>query len=278
MPIAPYREGSPMRLLLLIALLPFALAAPAYAELNAYYRGVERKTGKDVPATAEFSIEPGRIAVILKGSRDSRMLFFEKEGVLRIVDDSGKTYFDMRQGSSHASPTAAPDMAAEMEKQMAQLPPEQRKMAEGMMQKAMVSGKSASPSEYVWTKEKAKVLGYECTKVEVMQGGTKRAEYWGSPSGDFKMSGPERTTMLAMQEYLRNFTIQVKPADSGEGGSRAFQWDTSVDGYPLISRCFDSGKMTLELTLEKFDRKPLDESLFAVPTEYKEFKMPALGE
>src|SRR6266852_2438754 len=119
-----------MRRLLLIALMQFGLAASADAELNTYYRGVERKSGKDVPATAQFSIEPGRVAMVMKGSRNSRMLFFEKDGLLRIVDDTGKTYFDMHRGSIHAPQPVGSDMAADLEKQMAQLPPEQRKMAE----------------------------------------------------------------------------------------------------------------------------------------------------
>ena len=70
-------------------------AAPASAQFNTYYSGTERKDGKSVPATAQFSVEKGRVAVVMKGSRSSRMLFLEKQGVLRVVDDGSKTYFHL---------------------------------------------------------------------------------------------------------------------------------------------------------------------------------------
>jgi hypothetical protein len=236
-------------------------AAPASAQFNTYYSGTERKDGKSVPATAQFSVEKGRVAVIMKGFRASRMLFLEKQGLLRVVDDATKSYFDLdRQAMENGGEMD------EMQKQLAKMPPEQRKMAEQMMQGAMGAAKPR-PTTYVWTKEKRTIKGYECTKVECMVGDEKRSEYWGTTSADFKMTPDERNSMLAMQGYLRSFMISVR---GGEGGSsRAFQWDTSVDGYPLVSRCFDHGDTTLDLNLETFDRKPLAKDLFEVPSGFK---------
>jgi hypothetical protein len=243
-------------------------AAPASAQFNTYYSGTERKDGKSVPATAQFSVEKGRVALIMKGSRSSRMLFLEKQGVLRVVDDGSKTYFDLDREATQnmASGGGAMD---QMQEQLAKMPPEQRKMAEQMMQGAMGKVKDRPPTTYVWTKEKQTIKGYECTKVECMVGDDKRSEYWGTTSADFKMTPDERNTMLAMQGYLRNFMIGVS-AGRGEGGSsRAFQWDTSVDGYPLVTRCFDHGDTTLDLRLQSSDRKPLDKDLFETPSGFK---------
>jgi len=245
-----------------IALALLFVAAPASAQFNTYYSGTERNDGRSVPATAQFSVEKGRVAVIMKGSRSSRMLFLEKEGVLRVVDDATKTYFDLDRQATQGG-----DPMDEMEKQLAQMPPEQRKMAEQMMQGTMGNAKP-KPTTYVWTKEKQTIKGYDCTKVEAMVGDEKRSEYWGTTSADFKMTPDERNTMLAMQGYLRSFIIRVKGGE-GDGSSRAFQWDTSVDGYPLVSRCFDHGDTTLDLRLESFDRKPLGKSLFEVPSGFK---------
>jgi hypothetical protein len=157
----------------------------------------------------------------------------------------------------------------EMQEQLAKMPPEQRKMAEQMMQGAMGRAKAQPHTTYVWTKEKQTIKGYECTKVEAMVGDEKRSEYWGTTSADFKMTPDERNTMLAMQGYLRNFMIGVSMGGGEGGSSRAFQWDTSVDGYPLITRCFDHGDTTLDLRLESSDRKPLTKDLFEVPSGFK---------
>ena len=49
-------------------------------------RSRSRTRPEEGPATAQFSVEEGRVAMIMKGARSSRMLFLEKEQVLRIVD------------------------------------------------------------------------------------------------------------------------------------------------------------------------------------------------
>jgi hypothetical protein len=177
--------------------------------------------------------------------------------------------------------STAPDLTeslAELKKEIAKLPAEQREMAEKSLKETISSAEPPPPSEYVWTKETMKVLGYDCTKVEVMEGGAKHAEYWGTPSKDFKLSDPERQTMLAMQEYLRHFTLNVRPAGADEGGIRAFQWDTSVDGFPLISRCFHKSKVVFDVILQSFDRSPMATDLFDIPSDYKVFSVPMSGE
>lgn len=267
-----------MHRITLIALILLGTAGTSWAELSTYYRGVDRMTPSEVPATAQFSIEPGRGAFVMRSSRNVRMLFLEKEEVLRFVDDTGKTYFDMTKEWVQPAGEGQAEMAANLEQELAQLPPEQRDAARALVQKSLETMKTTSAaSEYVWTKETAKVLGYDCTKVEIMRSGEKRGEYWGTRSKDFQMSDAERKTMLAMQEYLRNFAIKVFPGASGGDAVRAFVWDTSVDGFPLISRCFDKGKMTLDLKAESSDRKALAKDLFQIPSDYKEFSIPVPG-
>ena len=91
------------------------------------------------------------------------------------------------------------------------------------------------------------------------------------------MSDAERQAMLAMQDYLRNYLIMVSPAGGENGEARAFQWDTSVDGYPVLSRCFRGDEMTLELQLKSVDRKALSKDLFEIPSGYKKQDIPGGG-
>ena len=253
-----------------VAIAAGAAAAPVRAQLNTYYKGMVREGGKDVPATAQFSLEPGRVAMILRGSTTRRMLFLENEQVLRLVDDSRGMFVDMGKVSGQAADLAA--RMAEVQKQLDQLPPEQRAMAQQMMQGTMGAMQQQPPDEYVWSTERKTISGYDATRVDVTQAGVKRAEYWGTKSADFRMSDAERKTMLAMQDYLRNYVLMVNPGGGGE--ARAFQWDTSVDGYPVLSRCFRDGQMTVELQLMSVDRKPLSGDLFAIPSSYTKQQMP----
>ena len=257
------------RACVIAALVAASSTVPARAQLNTYYQGKVREGGKDVPATAQFSLEPGRVAVIMRGATVRRMLFLESEQVLRLVDDSRRIYIDLGKASGTASDLAA--QLAEMQKQLDQLPPEQRAMAQQMMRSTM-GAMQQPPDRYVWSTDRRTIAGYDATRVDVMQGDEKKAEYWGTKSADFRMTDAERKTMLAMQEYLRNYLIIVNPAGGGE--ARAFQWDTSVDGYPVLSRCFKGGEMTLELQLESVDRKALSGDLFAIPSTYTKQEQP----
>jgi hypothetical protein len=203
------------------------------------------------------------------------MLYLESEHVLRLIDDTHGSYLDLGKASgpgSMASGVAA--QMAEMQKQLDKLPPEQRGMAQQMMQQAMGATQQA-PDQYVWSTEKKTISGYDATRVDVMQAGVKRAEYWGTTSADLKIAEGERNTILAMQDYLRNYLIMVTPTGGGE--ARAFEWDTSMDGYPVLTRCFNRGEMTLELQLQSVDRKALSGDLFAVPPTYAKQEMPAAG-
>lgn len=247
-----------------IVLVCCLLAAPAGAQLTTTYKGIQREGGKDSPISAQFSVEDGRVAMIMKGPHSARMLFDAKAQVLRIVSDDEKTYLDLDKKTG--GPGDPNSMLAAMQKQLEALPKEQRAMAEQMMKSAMGAGKQAPPLKYVWSTEKQKIAGYECTRVDGMRGADKITEYCGSTSSDFKMSSMERQTMLDMQGYLRNFTIMVQTSDDT---ARAFQWDTSTDGYPVLTRCYRNGSLTLELQLDSVNRTPLPASLFELPSGYK---------
>jgi hypothetical protein len=241
----------------LLALL--VIAAPASAELNAYYKGVDRRSGREVPATAQFSVDKAHVVLSMRGSTSWRMIFLAKEKLLRMVDDSGQKYFDVPEGGQTKA------MLLEAQKQLAELPPEQRKVAGQMMRQALTSAANAPPPEYLWTTKRQTVVGHECTRVDIKQAGKKKAEYWGTTSPAFKISADERKTVVAMQPYLGSSDITASTAGSAV---RAFQWDTSTEGYPLVMRCFEGDTTTVDLQIHSWDRKPLSKELFRIPYGY----------
>jgi hypothetical protein len=246
------------------------VAHPAAAQLTTTYAGTQTWGGKAIPATAQFSVEEGHVAAIMTGAREGRMVFDARAQVLHIISDADKTYIDIDKASGGmANPMQM------MEQQLAKMPPGQRAMAEQMMKSAMGAAPSPPPQlTYVWSTEKKKIAGYDCTRVDGMRGNDKVTEYCGSTSPDFKMSDLEHKTMLAMQAYLRNFMIAVKTADDG---SRAFQWDTDTDGYPVLTRCYTNGALTLDLTLQSVNHRPIPKELFEIPRDYKKTEMPTMS-
>jgi hypothetical protein len=253
----------------LITLALCAAAAPAGAQFTTTYTGIQRVGDKDYPATAVFAIENGRIAMLLTGAKHVRMLFDDKAQILRLVDEDSKQYVDLTKDSRAGMDPSG--QLAQMQKQLEALPKEQRAMAESMMKQAMAG--MSQPQEqmvYNWTTDKLKISGYDCTRVEGLKGQEKVTEYCGSTSDDFKLKDSERQTVLDMQGYLRNFLIMVRSDDQS---ARAFAWDTKTDGYPVLTRCFAQGKMTLELTLATVSRKGPSDDQFKVDG-FKKMEMP----
>lgn len=253
----------------LIMLALCAVAAPAGAQFTTTYTGVQRVNDKEYPATAVFAVENGRIAMLLSGAKHVRMLFDDKAQVLRLVDEDTKQYVDLtKDWQANMDPSG---QLAQMQKQLDAMPKEQRAMAESMMKQAMAGmAQSQEQLVYNWTTDKLKISGYDCTRVEGMRGTRKVTEYCGSTSDDFKLKDNERQTVLDMQGYLRNFLITVKSDDQS---ARAFAWDTKTDGYPVLTRCFDNGKITLDLTLATVTRKGPTDDLFKVDG-FKKMDMP----
>jgi hypothetical protein len=253
----------------LITLALCGAAAPVGAQFTTTYTGVQHVNDKDYPATAIFAIENGRIAMILTGVKHVRMLFDDKAQVLRLVDEDGKQYVDLTKDSRASMDPSG--QLAQMQKQLEAMPKEQRAMAEGMMKQAMAGMAQAQEQlVYNWTTDKLKISGYDCTRVEGIRGDQKVTEYCGSTSDDFKLKDSEHQTVLDMQGYLRNFLIMVKSDDQSV---RAFAWDTKTDGYPVLTRCFTNGKMTLELTLATVSRKGPTEDQFKIDG-FKKMEMP----
>jgi hypothetical protein len=263
-----------MRRSVLVAM-PLLIAAPAWAGFNAYYEGTVLDQGKTVPAQAQFSVEKGRVAAIMKGAKSYRMLFLEKDQVLRLVSDDDKTYVDLDKKTMESMHGDVNAEMAKVKEQMAKVPPEQQAMMEKMMGQAMHSAAVPPEDVYVQSQEHQTILGHDCTRVDVMQGSTKRAEYWGSTDDDFKMTKDERATILAMQSYLRNYLLQMQTGGDDGASMRAFRWDTGTDGFPLITRCLRGDQATLDLHLTASDKKDVEGDLFKTPSGYKKHDLAA---
>lgn len=244
-------------------LLLVAFAAPcANAALTTYFKGTVDENGKNVPATAAMSYSDDRVAMMMSSvTRHYRMIFQVKDDLLTIVDDGNKTYVDLQGGLGNA-------MDAQMKAQLDRMPPEQRKMAEQMMQnmRGMIAQKSV-PDEYVWTTDTETRGNYRCTWVTVMQGDVKRAAYCGTPSSDFTLSEKEHAAAVGFAHALGNSAILAR--DERGGQMRMFEWDNAKDGYPLVSRCFKGEQIILNLELDTFNRDKPPAELFDIPRNYR---------
>lgn len=261
-----------MRQFLIAAGILVLAASPAAADLNVVYKGTESFTGKEIPAEARYAVSDGRIAVVQLGSHRSRMLFLQKEGVLRVIDDEKKSYIDFDEAQLDQMHDTAAQARSQMDAAMEKMTPEQRKMMAGMMPKGMPgmgSAPATPPTTHVKSSETATIKGYLCTRVDIMRGDEKRAEYWGTMSKDLSIDDADLATMEGLHEFLGKLTDTMSPLTGKQGGgSQGFDWDAKEAGFPVVTRCFHGDKRVLDLTMDTFDRKPADASWFEVPKGY----------
>jgi hypothetical protein len=241
-----------------------ALAAPcAHAAFTSYFKGTVFEGGKYVPATGTMSYTDDRVAMGMSSVKHHYRMIFEVKGdLLTVVDDGNQTYVEMQGGVANA-------MDAAMKAQLDRMPPEQRKMAEQMMQNMRgMTAQRGVPDTYVWTTDTETRKGYKCTWVMVMQGNVKRAAYCGTISPDFVMTATERAGAVGFAHALGNSSILARDNERSSQ-MRMFEWNSEKDGYPLVSRCFNGDKIVLDLELDSFNHEKPPKELFDVPAGYR---------
>jgi hypothetical protein len=262
-----------------------ALAAlfvtPARADLNIVYGMVEKDGTKSTETTARWSMDATRVAVVVDGEDAARLLYDADTKVLRMVTDSKKRYFDLDEPMLNEFAATMADMRLQMEQQLASLPEGQRARAREMMAKVMGGmAEEVAPPEYLRMSETKTISGFQSTRYDVVRGGVKVGETWASTDGQLQLTAEEMATFLAMQEHLARFldTMLGFVKSMGANVSGAFRVDESVEGFPVKSVLLDGDTVTMETTLTKADREPIDAALFIVPKDYKkeEIKLPKM--
>jgi hypothetical protein len=172
---------------------------------------------------------------------------------------SEMTFAEMEQAMKQMSAKMDSRMA-ELEESMKNMPPEQRKMMEGMMGSKM--GKQAAEIQLVRTDEKKKVSGFNCMKYVAKEGEKDLMTLWATKD----VRGFE--SLRKDYEALTKRMMSMNPGFM-KGMVEAM---LKVDGFPMET---DWGGMTVLVT--KVEQRVTGASEFLVPAGYKQVK-PAMME
>jgi len=146
---------------------------------------------------------------------------------------------------------------AEMEKQMANLTPDQRKMMKDMMGDKMPGMKSQAKIEVLKTGDERKISGYSCAKHVVKRGGEEFMTLWTTTDiKGIEAMGEE------MKEFGRRMAAMNPMGDQSE--SEAMM---NVEGFPILTET--AGRTTI---VKKVEEKSIPAGEFEVPAGYKKVK------
>jgi hypothetical protein len=189
--------------------------------------------------------------------------------VMRIIDESGKTYSEMTKADVDRMAAQMSGAMAQMQAQMQNLPPEQRARMEAMMQGAgrgMMGMAAAARPEYRKAGGTDRIGKWTCDKYEGTRNGAKASEIC---TVDFSSIGFTMADFEITKQFAEFFS-RLMP----QGMDRLFSVGASepagFSGIPVRSVNYDaSGKETSVVELTDASRQSFPDSLFAVPEGFQ---------
>jgi hypothetical protein len=207
------------------------------------------------------------------------MIFNGTTEELMILEPGEMKYFVMTRAQMDAMAVQMSDAMQQMEAALAAMPPEQREMAEKMMQGRMPAAQPAKPASTVAKSGGSDtVAGYDCENYSVSSGGRKIRDMcvteWDEIDGG-------REVADALMKFA-DFFANMREAFSGMGGMAdvsqqqdMFEHLQALGGYPVLSREYDeAGVLISESRVTSARQENVDDSVFLPPTGYQKQEMP----
>jgi hypothetical protein len=183
------------------------------------------------------------------------------------------------QARMNAMASQVSDAMSQMQEALAAMPPEQRAMAEQMMQQRFPSAPPERPTETINDLgSHGEVAGIACRNYEVIRDGRKFRELCVSDWGEIE-GGHETADAL---KGVANFFEGMRQAFSGAGGMDVFDRQQELfghmdelDGYPVLYRDFSAGgALERQTILTGAREEQLSPGLFQPPAKYTFQELP----
>lgn len=248
----------------LLLLSPLAHAGAVMDMVTKDASGVETSRAK-VYAQSEMV----RMDEVGDGQDDSSMLFLGDK--LLYLDHREKSYIVMDEAMLDDVSAKINDAMAEMEKQLAGMPPEQRAMVEQMMKGDMqgMMGKQdvPSPAPRVESLGSGEWKSYECERYAVFEGDKKTQEVCAADLDDIDGADEVMDAFRSMAAYITKMSESL-PMMADDGLNPGELMD-QFNGFPVHTVDYVNGKVVGESSLESVTEKKLDPGLFTAPDDYR---------
>lgn len=242
---------------LLITGLATTMATTAIADTTLVFDGKKGKTAMKM----QFSGNVMRATSVSDNS--SYMIYDANNTTFTSVSTKDKEYFVMDKEMIAKLSDLGAMMDDLISKQLGDMPEAQREMMRGMTEKMVKSQmpKEAPKAEYSFTGKSASYNGFDC-QVVMKKSGRKKSEFCVTEYSKVGMSANEFSVITSFQSTI-------------EAMAQKFAQDNSMDISSLGDYIPVKYKQAGEKgTLSKVNHDSLDSSLFVVPADYSEIKMP----
>ena len=202
--------------------------------------------GKDHEMHSKGYLKPTKLKTVSDEDNRVTIIRSDKE-VIYMVNTKDKTYSEITFKQVEAQLAKAGEQMKEMREKLKDMPPEQRKMMEGVM------GGMVGEKEYQLKKtgEKKKVAGYSCEKVVMMDGDKEAAQFWITKE------------MGSMKEYAKDWSKLMDKVAQGPM-AKMYRKLAELDGFAMEMKF-----MGINSTTTKLEKRSLGDDEFEVPAGFK---------
>jgi hypothetical protein len=191
------------------------------------------------------------------------VIFRQDKKVMWVIDTKEGTYMEITQKDLEQMKARMDEGMKQMQEQLKNMPPEQRKMMEDMMAKQMPKQMMAQEKTTYKKTGSEKFNSWNCDKYEGTKSGKKTAEVWtvlpsqaGFRKDDFVVMRGFADFFTPLGSNLNDFVMMGIEEDVKDGG---------FNGMPVKYINMDDGKIVDTFVVDKVENRSNAASLFELP-------------
>lgn len=182
---------------------------------------------------------------------------------LFIIDHPKKTVLVITEQDSKQMEEKQAALRAQLQAQLAKMPPEQR----ARMESGMLAQIDPKPIVFAYEKKKTparKVAGYSCQDYSITREGQPSGEGCFTSWKDLGISADE----------FKKVMLKAMPAQMNPMSTAAFEGSDTAPGYPVWRTHVNAeGQVTSEVTLKSFSKSAVAATNFELPKDYAQKSM-----
>ncbi|MCI0472158.1 MAG: DUF3617 domain-containing protein, partial [Ignavibacteria bacterium] len=196
---------------------------------------------------------------VYSGENTGYMIFRGDKELFWAVNPKDKECTEITKAAMEKMGQSMSSALAQMEAQMATMPPEQRAMMEQMMKSQMGMGSRNKTEETVIkkTSEKKQVNGYSCVKYEAYKGSEKTRDLWVTDWQNFKHGKEASEAFQTMAEFFKSLMEAFKDNPFIQSFDNPYSQTSTLNGFPVMTLEYEDGKAVLEVSFKSIEKKAL---------------------
>lgn len=243
--------------------LPLLLAALATAHAGTKMETQNRDLTGGRTTTINTFAQGGMMRV--DAAPESTMIF--RDDTIYAISHKDKSYIAMDRAAMKRMAEQLNPTLKMLQEKMKTMTPEQRAQMEKMLG-GRLPGDSDPPQQIKRTSRKDKINGYNCTFVEVREGGVLTDEMCVASGNSLQGSAELMSTAKKMAAVMEDMMASMDAPWLKQMAQKQVQNFEALGGIPVLSRHFVDGKARNETTISSIGSEALAATLFEIPAGY----------